>query len=123
MVDEGFAALNHVIDRRRLLTGPDHLDVRHNVVVNHRQVDLLERIPAGGTFAVAQRLEIKEGMVRPFNGKTEVMECKAGTIDAVAHELLTAFAVPALRTAVRAKLTTVREATFIWFLVRHREGR
>src|SRR6185369_221917 len=103
MVDEGFAALDHVVDRRRLVTGPDHLDVRHNVVVNHPQIALLGRTPAGGTFAVAQSLKVKKGMVRPFNGKTEVMECKAGTIDAVAHELLSVSAVPALRTPVGAK--------------------
>jgi hypothetical protein len=59
----------------------------------------LEGIPAADTFAVAQRLKIEEGVVRPFDGKTEVMKREAGTIDAVAHGLLPTFVTSSLSAA------------------------
>ena len=53
-------------------------------MVHHRQIDALKRIPTGGTFTIAQGIEIEEGLIRPFDGKADVF-----ALGVVLHMLLT----------------------------------
>ena len=96
MINQALVALHQTVDGRRCIAGPDDFDIRHGLMVHHRQIDALKRIPTGGTFTIAQGIEIEEGLIRPFDGKAEMMKCQAGAIDPVGHGVLPALAVLSL---------------------------
>jgi hypothetical protein len=64
MIDQTAVALDHLVYRRWICTGPDHLDARHFRMSTERQIDPLKRIVNGCGDRVPQGLEVVQGVIR-----------------------------------------------------------
>jgi hypothetical protein len=63
MIDQTAVALDHLVYRRWICTGPDHLDARHFRMSTERQIDPLKRIVNGCGDRVPQGLEVVQGVI------------------------------------------------------------
>ena len=80
MIDKAVVALQQLVDRRRFLAGPDHLDIGHHVVVAHGDVHALQRIERDRARAIAERFQKERGSLRRSHRKPKMVEFQAERI-------------------------------------------